>query len=158
MKKTLMAAAALAALTASPAMAADFTISGAVAATCNYSGGTIGFGTIATQSNGLLVASQSASSTAQAGFYCNGGRTTVEVTHTALTTGATATGFVNEIDYTPVVSIGDVDVLTGDQTAGAAFGARSGSLVVTAKNLTATDKVIAGDYSGKIVLTLTPRA
>ena len=42
------------------------------------------------------------------------------------------------------------------QAAGTAFGARSGTLVVQAKDLTAGGKVIAGDYAGSITLTLTP--
>lgn len=159
MKKVLMAAVALTAVTATPAFAEDFAVTGKVAATCNYTGGTIAFGTIQTNADGTLVANQKASSTAQTGFYCNGGSTKATVTHSPLSsgTGAAATGFVNSIGFTPVVSIGGVDVVTGDAS-GASISATSGSLVVRADNLTASGKVQAGDYTGQIVLTLTPGA
>lgn len=158
MKKILMAAVTLAAIASVPstASAADFTVSATVAPVCSYSGGSIAFPTLTVQSDGTLSANQSSSSTGQTGFYCNGAGTTVALSHVAMTTSASAPGFVNSINFTPVVTVGGTDLVTGDKTAGTSFGAQSGSLVVTAKNLTAGGKVIAGDYNGSITLTLSP--
>ncbi|HVU29461.1 MAG TPA: hypothetical protein VHE36_03590, partial [Sphingomicrobium sp.] len=101
MKRLLMAAVALSAMATVPAApalaqdAANFDVTATVAAKCNYTGGTIAFGTVTTNSaTGLLDPGQSASSDDQAGFYCNGSNTTVELSHVAMTTTASATGFV----------------------------------------------------------------
>ena len=157
MKRQLMVAAALLAMSATPAYAqAVFNVSGTVNAVCSYNGGTIAFGTITTDSSGNINSGQSASSSAETGFYCNGAGTTLDLAHTALTTSATApSGFTSSIDYTPEAQIGSGTPYSGDQT-GTAFGAQAGSLVVSAKNLTATGKLMAGSYSGTITLTLTP--
>jgi hypothetical protein len=159
----MMAAVAITAMATVPATpataqdAANFDVTATVAAKCNYTGGTIAFGTVTTDSStGLLNPGQSASSGDQAAFYCNGSNTTVELSHVAMSTAASASGFVNSIDFTPAVNVGGSEVLSGDQAAGSAFGARSGTLVVRAKDLTAAGKVIAGDYAGSITLTLTP--
>jgi hypothetical protein len=169
MKKLMMAAVALTAMATVPATPAaatstgqDFTVSGTVNATCNYSGGTIAFGTITTNADGTLPGTQDASSTAQAGFYCNGAGTKLTLSHSAMTTTATAaTGFTSTINFTPAVIIGGVDSRVGDTTTDLSLGAIAGSLVVAARDLStasATDKVMAGDYSGTITLTLTPAA
>jgi len=147
---------ALSALRAAPAAAADFTVSGSVTPTCNYSGGTIVFGTIGVNSDGTIATGQSASSTAQAGFYCNGAGTTLDLSHTAMTDGVTApSGFTSSIDFTPAVKVGGTDKKVGDGT-GIALGAIAGALVVDARTLTATGKLTAGTYSGSVTLTLTP--
>jgi hypothetical protein len=159
MKKIFMTAAAITGLTAfsaMPAGAASFTVSGSVTATCNYTGGTIAFGTIAINSDGTLTASQTASSTAQTSFFCNGAGTTLDLAHTAMTDGVTApSGYTSTIDFTPAVKVGGTDKKVGDGT-GTALGAIAGSLVVDARNLTAAAKPTAGTYSGSITLTLTP--
>jgi hypothetical protein len=127
-----------------------------VTATCNYSGGTIPFGTIGVNSDGTIASGQSASSTAQTGFYCNGAGTTLDLAHTAMTDGVTApSGFTSTIDFTPAVKVGGTDKKVGDGT-GTALGAIAGSLVVDARTLTATGKLTAGTYSGSVTLTLTP--
>ena len=149
-------AAALVAIAAAPASATNFTVTGSVTPTCNYSGGTIVFGTIAVNSDGTIATGQTASSTAQAAFYCNGAGTTMDLSHTAMTDGVTApSGFTSTIDFTPAVKVGGVDKKVGDGT-GTALGAIAGSLVVDARTLTATGKLTAGSYSGSITLTLTP--
>lgn len=154
LSKAAVAFAALAALPAAPAAAASFTVTGTVTATCNYSGGTIAFGTIGVQSDGTITGSQTASSSAQTGFYCNGASTTLDLAHTAMTTAATPpSGFTSTIDFTPAVKVGGVDKKVGDGT-GTALGAIAGSLVVDARTLTATGKLMAGSYSGSITLTL----
>lgn len=147
---------ALSVLPAAPAAAADFTVTGAVTAACNYSGGTIAFNTIAVNADGTIASSQTASSTAQTGFYCNGAGTTLDLAHTAMTDGVTApSGFTSTIDFTPAVKVGGTDKKVGDGT-GTVLGAIAGSLVVDARTLTATGKLTAGSYSGSITLTLTP--
>lgn len=160
MKKIFIAAVpctVLAALPATPAAAASYTVTGAVSASCSApAGGTIAFGTIGVQSDGTLTASQTASSSAQSSFYCNGAGTTLTLAHTAMTDGVTApSGFTSTIDFTPAVKVGGTDKQVGDGT-GVAFGAQAGSLVVDARNLTASAKPTAGSYSGSITLTLTP--
>jgi hypothetical protein len=159
MRKIVIAAVtftAIAVLPAAPAAAADFTVTGSVTATCNYSGGTIPFGTIGVNSDGTIASGQSASSTAQTGFYCNGAGTTLDLAHTAMTDGVTApSGFTSTIDFTPAVKVGGTDKKVGDGT-GTALGAIAGSLVVDARTLTATGKLTAGTYSGSVTLTLTP--
>lgn len=163
MKKLLMAAVALTALATVPAAPAAaqavFTVSGSVTPTCNYTGGTINFNTIAIDpSTGLLVANQSASSTAQTGFFCNGAGTTLAISHAALTNSTpAATGFTSTISFTPAVQIGNGTPYSGDQTA-TAFGAQAGNLVVSANSLTATAKPMAGTFGGSITLTLTPNS
>ena len=162
MKKILMAAVALTAMAAIPATPAAaqavFNVSGSVNAVCSYSGGTIAFGTIGTNADGTIATGQSASSTAQTGFYCNGAGTTLSLAHTALTNSVTpATGFTSTITYTPAVKVGGVDQQVGDGS-GVAFGAQAGSLVVDARSLTASGKLMAGSYAGTITLTLTPAA
>jgi spore coat protein U-like protein len=158
MKKILMAAVALTAVTATPAYSqtATFNVSGTVNAVCSFTGGTIAFGTINVNSDGTIATGQSASSAGQPGFYCNGAGTTLDLSHTAMTTSATPPGgFTSTINYTPAVVVGGSDQQVGDGT-GVAFGAKAGSLVVDARNLTATGKLMAGAYSGTITLTLTP--
>ena len=159
MKKIIIAAVMATGITAgaaAPAAAADFTVSGAVTATCNYTGGTIPFGTIGVNSDGTIASGQSASSTAQTGFFCNGAGTTLDLSHTAMTDGVTApSGFTSIIDFTPAVKVGGTDKQVGDGT-GTSFGAIAGSLVVDARTLTATGKLTAGTYSGSVTLTLTP--
>lgn len=158
MRKLLMAAVALTAMSATPAFAqsANFTVSGSVNAVCSFTGGAISFPTITTNADGTIAASQSASSSAQAGFYCNGAGTTLTLAHSALTNAATpGSGFTSTIDYTPAAVVGGVDKQVGDGT-NATFGAQAGSLVVDARNLSATGKLMAGSYSGAITLTLTP--
>ena len=160
MKKLLMAAVTLTAMATIPATPASaqavFNVSGSVTAVCSYTGGTIAFGTITTDSAGNINSGQSASSTGQTGFYCNGAGTTLALTHTALTNAATpASGFTSTIGYTPAVSVGGVDQKVGDGNNNS-FGAQAGSLVVDARDLTASGKLMAGSYAGTITLTLTP--
>jgi hypothetical protein len=156
MKKILMAAVALAAVSATPAMAADFTISGAVTASCGSIGDkTIAFGTIGTNSDGTLTSGQSKSSDGQS-VYCNGTGSTISVSHTALTTGDSSpapSGFTKTIDFTTDVDFAGSKF--GDGTA-QSLGAKTGTLVVSANELTATAKPLAGSYSGKITVTVSP--
>lgn len=157
MRKILMAAVALAAVSASPAYAqANFDVTGNVTAVCNYTGGTIAFGTIGVNADGTIASGQSQSSADQTGFYCNGAGTTLTLAHTAMANATpAASGFTNSINFTPAVKVGGVDQQVNDGTNNS-FGAQAGTLVVDARNLTASGKLMAGSYSGTITLTLTP--
>lgn len=159
MKKLILGAVTIAAvaLPALPAAAATFTVTGSVTASCSaVTNSTIAFSSIGLQADGTLTASQTASSSAQANFYCNGAGTTLTLAHTAMTNGVTApSGFTSTIDFTPAVKIGATDKQVGDGT-GIAFGAQAGSLTMDARSLTAAAKPTAGSYSGSITLTLTP--
>lgn len=160
MKKFLVAAVAvtaLSALPAAPAAAADYTVTGSVTATCGTpAGGTIAFGTVLVNADGTIATGQSASSSAQTGFYCNGAGTTLTLTHTAMTDGVTApSGFTSTVDFTPAVKVGGSDKQVGNGS-NIALGATAGDLVVDARTLSASGKLTAGSYSGSITLTLTP--
>ena len=161
MKKLFTAAmmiTAASALWAVPAAAADYTVAGSVTATCSTpAGGTIAFNAIGVNPDGTIASGQSASSSAQTGFYCNGAGTTLALTHTAMSDGVTPvpSGFTSSVDFTPAVKIGGVDKQVGNGS-GIALGAIAGDLVIDARTLTATGKLTAGNYSGSITLTLTP--
>jgi hypothetical protein len=159
MKKILMAAVAFAAISATPAMAATFTVGGTVAATCGaLSNGSITFtgGILTSATTGALTPSQSASSSSQAAF-CNGVNSTMAISGATMTTAAAAAdanGFTRTLGFTPEVSF-DGTVFSG-VNASHALGARSGAMIVSAKDLTAAALPYAGDYTGTITVTLTP--
>jgi hypothetical protein len=155
MKKLLMAAVAVSAIAATPAFAADFPITATVGASCGaITGSTIAFSAIATGADGTLTAGQSASSSSQA-VYCNGAGSTITVTSTELLTspGVVASGFTKTLGFTTDVNFAGVHRGTG---AAQALGAVTGTLIVSANNLTASAKPQAGDYTGLIQVTVAP--
>ncbi|ANI79505.1 hypothetical protein [Sphingobium sp. EP60837] len=158
MKKILMAAVALTALGATPAMAAGvFTVSGDVAATCGaISDGTITFSSgIATGTDGTLTSGQSQSSAPQ-NVYCNGAGSKITVAHTAMKIGdgtGAPSNFTKTIDFTTDVNFAGTHFGEGTSQT---LGAMSGSLVVSANDLTASAKPLAGSYSGSITVTVSP--
>lgn len=157
MKKILMAAVAVAALGATPAYAADFTVSGSVALACGGLGnGTIAFGALTTDANtGVLADSRSLASTGQS-VYCNGANSTIAISKTDMTNGLAPsdTSFTNTVTYTAGVTIGGTTYAPG-----ATIGLKAGSLVVTASGLSSNAKIpVAGSYSGMVTVTLTPAA
>lgn len=160
MKTLFIAAATAAAVLAMPAQAqtqtaAGFTVTGTVAAACNYTGGAIAFTAITTDTNGNLSANQSATSAGQ-NFYCNGAGTTIDVAHVALAnTVQPATGFTSTLDFTPTVSVGSTTLATGD-VMGTATGAKTGTLTVSAALQVPALKPMAGSYSGSIAITFHP--
>lgn len=161
MKKLLMSAVALTAMASTPAFAADtvatYSISGSVGAICSAStSGSIALGNLIDANGNLNVSSGTAS--ADSGAYCNGAGTTVQVSHTSLTTsGAAASGFTNTLTYTPTVQAG-ATLLSGDKAAGTALGSFSGLTVGLTSLSAGGAKPVAGNYSGQIVVTLTPGA
>ena len=160
MKKILMAAVALTAVTATPAFAADtvatYSVSGNVDAICSANAtGTIALGNLVDANGTLNVSTGSASDT---GAYCNGAGTTIQVAHASLTTGgAAAAGFTNTLTFTPKVTAG-ATVFTGDQGAATPLGSFSGLTVEVTGLSAGSNKPVAGNYSGSITVTLSPGA
>lgn len=157
MKKLLMIGAALAATTAAtPAFATDFTVSGSVTASCGaMTDDPIAFGTIATDADGSLSTGQSKTNAGQP-VYCNGVGSTISVSHDALKIGdgtGAPTGFTKTIDFT--TSVDFAGVVVGDG-ASQTLGAQTGTLKVSANNLTASAKPLAGTYAGAVHVTVTP--
>ena len=160
MKKLLMAAVAVSAIAATPAIAADFAVSGTVGASCStVIGETLAFNTIGTNASGNVTAGQSKSSGAQ-DVVCNGANATITVASTQVLTNASAptdsATFQRTIGFTAEVTIGGTpySVSASPQT----IGATAGSMVVSAKNLSAALRPYAGSYSGLITVTLAPGA
>jgi len=156
MKKLLMAAVALAALNAAPAMAESFTVQGTVNAACSaITTSVIDFGTIGISSTtGRLITNQSADTGAGTSVWCNGVNSTLSFSGNTITTTNTTsdTAFTSTLGFTPKVTLGGNNVTTGST-----IGAVAATLVVKAENLTDNSKLpVAGNYTGTITVTLTP--
>ena len=166
MKKVLMGAVALTAMTATPALAADpsatFTVNGSVNNTCNIGSGSafnINSGTISTDANGALSGTNTGTSSSVS-VVCNSGGAQINIDHTALvnTNNALAdgNGFTKTIDFTPSGTLtnngSDTALVAGDNNTGIV----NGTLKVTAASLTTAGgaKPYAGSYSGTIVVTV----
>ena len=160
MKKLLMAAVAVSALAASPAMAADFAVTGTVAPACGaLTDKPIGFSTITTNSDGTLPGTQDASSAPQ-DVYCNDVNATITVASTQVLTAAAGTpadnsSFQRTITYTADVLFAGTNFPVG---ATQTLGAKAGTMVVSANNLSATLRPYAAAYDGLITVTLAPGA
>ena len=172
MKKLLMGAAALAAMSATtPAFAqatnevpqmANYAVTGFINASCGNATGTpLQFGQLQIDPTGRLIPpplTQSVNNT-----YCNGVNSSLSVASTPMTTAATppSASFTNTLDYDAVVSFGPAN-LTVNSNPGtqqtATVGAFVGPLTVQATNVTTRGNTLplAGDYSGTITVTLTP--
>jgi hypothetical protein len=162
MKKLLMGAVALAAMSTTPAFAVDpsanYQVQGTVDAACYANtGGTIDFGTMSIDSTTGRLNGLTSASSAGSNIWCNGINSTLSFTSTGLLTGSNSSGdtaFTNVLTFTPSVTLGGNAV-----TSGATIGAKYGSLVVTAGNLSDGGKLpVAGNYTGLITVTLTPAA
>lgn len=160
MKKLLMAAVAVSALAASPAMAADFAVTGTVAPACGaLADQPITIGTITTTASGFLPGTQDASSTSQS-VYCNGVNATITVASTQVLTAAAGTpantaSFQRTITYTAAVDFAGTPFAVG---ATQALGAKAGTMVVSANDLSAVLRPYAAAYDGLITVTLAPGA
>jgi hypothetical protein len=167
MKKFLMAAVALTALTATPAIAADvdttFVVNGTVTGKCTITAASPfainGTGAINTDSSGNLAGANAATSSSVA-VTCNTAGSNILVEKTALKNAAysdtPANGYTNTIDFAAKATIAGVDYLEG---ADRPLGVVADTLTVTASNLTTgTNKPYAGSYSGTIKVTLKPGA
>ncbi len=167
MKKYLMMAAAVAAVSASPAMAATYDVKASVAAFCSTPAGSatdLNFSTLSIDGAGLLTDTRSLSST-QSSFVCNGAATTVTVNPTAMVGDKTltdATDFTKTINYTATLTLGSASVST-TTVAGSTtqtLGEQAGTLSVSAGSLSAAGgkALLAGSYAGTITVTFTPGA
>ncbi|HEY1750672.1 MAG TPA: hypothetical protein VGG29_05380 [Caulobacteraceae bacterium] len=184
-KRLVAASAALASVAAlaAPAYAAPvqpsvttFTINGSVPATCNLanfsaaSKNQILLGTAA--SNALGSASMIDSSTGKLNAkavtvdvganWCNGVNTKISITPTRLTTGAAApSGFDNFVDYTLTTTFteGQLDTQLNQTVTNATLGAftHSDDKFTVTPDVT-SDLLVAGSYTGNIVVTVTPTA
>lgn len=166
MKKFLMAAVALTALTATPAMAAEeqtYTFDGTVASICTISGATkVAFGAL-TDGNGAYNKSAATATATDSGAYCNQGLTTAAVKHTNLVNAvAASSGFTNVVPMsaslatTQGASINDTSAAGSATGTSGTIGAFTGLSVTATLGSIGTDKLVAGTYDGSITVTLTP--
>lgn len=157
MKKLLMAAVAVTSIAATPAMAAgtSYDVAASVAPTCSISGAgasKIDFGLL-TGSGGTFTAANSSPSVTDTNAYCNQAGTTVDITHTNLSTAHTSTGFASGVTFTPSISTAEhPTAISGDGT-GYALGAFT-TLTVAAAATAPTSPLVAGAYTGSITVTL----
>lgn len=169
MKKLLMAAVAATAIGATPAMAAtsaSYDVTGTVGAVCSLSSGTpIAFTGLTGADGSVLSGATVVTPASDAGAYCNGAKSTLTVQHTKMKLQANGadsnvtppTGFVSQIDYTPVITVGGLSTEYNDGTA-QSVGAFSG-LTVSAKTPSVlSGKPLAGDYKGTITISVNAAA
>lgn len=163
MKKLLMAAVAVSGLATTPAFAApvsvDYTFNGAVTTACSITAASATFAT--SLSTGGTYNGAQAITADDATAFCNQAGTTVDVTHTALTYQGTFTatpGFTGSLEYTPSISTDNGGPAFSGNASGHVFGAFSGLHVTatTPATVPGGDKLIAGNYQGKITVTLNP--
>lgn len=173
--KTLIALAALAVVSApAAAFAADgnVNINGSVAAVCKFSTdtATISLGEM-TDSDGRLNAAVFSGKTANLTGWCNGVGSTMAVTATELTrsgSAVTAAGFTSRVNYVATaatrsasldaaVSATDTSATAGAGTA-VNLGLFADNVAVTLAAVTAAsaERLVAGDYTGNVKITLTP--
>lgn len=169
MRKLIILSAPLA-LLASPAMAqsaVDGTvdINGSVAGRCMFTvpNKTISLGEISLASNGKLDVSKVNGRNETLTGWCNNTTASMTVTSTALTNGTSApTGFDNRVDYTATAVTGSTSANDSSVTAGAGaasnVGLFTGDIVVTLSNASSPNNglMVAGGYTGNVVVTLTP--
>ena len=170
MKKILIAATSLAAMTATPAFAASnasYSFDGSVAALCSISGhgASVSFGAL-TDGNGAYTGNSTSQDATDDNAYCNQANTQATITHTNLyTSNAASTGFTNVVPMSASLSTTEGGSLA-DATAAVGTGTSTGSSgtigAFTGLKVTATlgsigsSKLVAGSYSGTITITLTP--
>jgi len=170
MRKLILLSAPLA-LLASPALAqsTDVTgtvdINGSVAGRCMFTvpNKTISLGEISLASNGKLDVSKVNGKSETLTGWCNNTTASMTVTSSPLLNGTTApTGFDNRVDYTATAVTGSTSANDTSVTAGAGaasnVGLFTGDIVVTLSNASSPTSglMVAGGYSGNVVVTLTP--
>lgn len=158
-------------LAASPALAQSGTatgtvlIDGTVAGRCMFTlpNKTISLGELSLASNGKLDVSKVNGRSETLTGWCNNTAATMTVTTTQLTTPTAApTGFDNRVDYTATATTGSISANDTSLTAGAgtpsSVGLFSGNIVVvlSAASSPSNGLMVAGNYTGNVVVTLTP--
>lgn len=170
MRKLIILSAPLA-LLASPALAATgeatgtVDVTGSVAGRCMFTvdSKTIDLGEISLAADGKLDPSKVNERSETLTGWCNNTAATISVLATELTnTTAAPTGFDNRVNYTATAKAGDIEAQddTLDPSAGAAssLGLFAGDITVTLSGASSPNNalMVAGDYSGNVVVTLTP--
>jgi hypothetical protein len=156
---------------ASPAFAQSVTgtvnVTGSVAAKCKFvtASADLPLGELANSDGGLDTAKVNSQSATLNGW-CNNSAATLSVKATALTgsqavTGGAETAFTNRVDYTATVSANSASFsdASSDElaSADATVNMFSGDVVVTlGSSSAASKKLVAGDYTGKVEVILTP--
>lgn len=174
MNGRLFLAAAPLALLASPVLAQSATgtvaIDGSVAGRCLFTtaNATISLGELALSGSGATAGKLDASKVDGQNRtlvgWCNSTAATMTVTSTALTTpAAAASGFDNRVDYTATAlanSVSAADSSVGALSAGAPVNVNmfTGNVLVTlsAASSPTSGLLVAGAYTGNVVVTLTP--
>lgn len=176
MKKILIVAlAASASAFATPALAQStgtVTVDGSVADRCLFTGdtATILLGELAASGSGatagkLDTAKLDSSPDATLTGWCNGIAATIKVEAQPLMntdfTGTAPDGFTRRVDYSATATANgatpnDTSLVSGAGTA-ESIGMFTGSVVVSLASVGAgTDLLVAGDYQGQVIVTLTP--
>lgn len=158
-----------AALMAGPALAqgasGSVDVDGTVAGRCLFGlpNATISLGEISVISTGRLDASKVNGRTATLNGWCNGAAATMMVTTTQLTTATSApAGFDNRVDYTGTAAVSSGSASDSSLTAGAGtpvnVGRFNGDILVTlsAASSPTGGLLVAGTYTGNVLVTLTP--
>lgn len=170
MKRLIIAAVAITAISATPAMAAPgtsqtYNFDGTVASICTISGASlVHFGAL-TDASGSYTGNGSHEDATDSAAYCNQAATTASISHTNLVNTNTATtGFTNIIPMSASLStteggsLTDTSVASGTGTStgtSGTIGAFTG-LKVTATLGSVSSKLVSGTYNGSITVTLTP--
>lgn len=152
---TLAATPAFGQAVSQPLVTQDFAVSGSIDARCTVgSTSPLAFGQIALNADGTLASGQSKNATLA--IYCNGAGSKLKIAGASITNSvAAASGFTSSLALSPTATIGSTVAGLAD-TNGVALGAVYGNLAVSTGNLAASDRPMAGDYSGTITVTLTP--
>ncbi len=174
MRSTLLTIAPLA-LIAAPAfgqtadVTGTVTIDGSVAGRCLFTtpNDTISLGELALGGTGAtagqLDTSKVNGQTATLVGWCNNAAASMSVTTTELTNpAAAATGFDNRIDYTATATANSVSANDSSLTVGAGSDENVGmfigdiDVVLSAASTPNSGLLVAGDYTGNVVVTLSP--
>lgn len=171
MMRKLMILAAPVALVASPALAQTTSVTGTVDINGTVTGRcmftlpnkTISLGELSLLSNGKLDVSKVNGRSETLNGWCNNTAATMTVTTTQLTTPTAAPGgFDNRVDYTATATTGSISANDTSLTAGAGspstVGLFSGDIVVVLSAASSPNNglMVAGTYTGNVVVTLTP--
>jgi hypothetical protein len=150
------------------AVTGTVTVTGAVAARCQFTTGnaSIDIPELSdTSTSALDPATVSGAPHATLVGWCNGTASTIQVEAQPLLNTATApTGFTNRVDYTATatansVSVTDNSLVANSDNTAASVGIFTGNIDVGLSQATSpTGKLIAGAYLGHVIVTLTPSA
>jgi hypothetical protein len=171
MMRKLMIMALPAVLAASPALAqsapvnGQVDITGEVAGRCMFTlpNKTISLGELSLSSTGKLDVSKVNGRSETLTGWCNNTAASMTVTTTQLTNATAApAGFDNRVDYTATATTGAIGADDTSLTAGAGSASTVGlfngtiTVVLSAASSPNNGLMVAGNYTGNVVVTLTP--